>query len=284
MNKLEQNGEILSEEEIKKILNFLGGYKYIEPDLKSEKKLSFEEIQEKNKERKRKNIELFKQYTDVEFISNELGLELEPIYVMDYKTLKMDGFKTHDLEFSSDSSVFRIKGTNKILKIYYHLGKDVISKYHEIQNGLANEPYKIELDGELNGEKFNKIEFDVHKLSKENIYGNETSSISIIPEIQPGIQTENDFESDNLIGKDIVSFMIKEINKKNNLNIPENSLHSMNVSFQKIENGVLYATITDLGNHIKNFLQYFDKGEINEIKDEKEGIIKRILNILGLKS
>jgi hypothetical protein len=30
--------------------------------------------------------------------------------------------------------------------------------------------------------------------------------------------------------------MIKEINKKNNLNIPENSLHSMNVSFQKIEN------------------------------------------------
>jgi hypothetical protein len=61
-------------------------------------------------------------------------------------------------------------------------------------------------------------------------------------------------------------------------------LHSMNVSFQKIENWVLYATITDLWNHIKNFLQYFDKWEINEIKDEKEGIIKRILNILGLKS
>jgi hypothetical protein len=30
--------------------------------------------------------------------------------------------------------------------------------------------------------------------------------------------------------------MIREINEKNNTDIPEKSIHSMNVSFQKIEN------------------------------------------------
>jgi hypothetical protein len=271
MDILEHNNNPINEELEKKIQVFLSWYKYIGHN----EKIPWEE-------RKRTNIELFEKYWDIKYIEKELWLELESIYSMYYKDLKVDRFRTDDLKFSSDSSVFKIKWTNDVLKIYFHLWKPVIERYHKISNQIASKRYNTEYQGEFNWEKFDRIEFDVHKLPQDWIVWTKENCITIIPEVKSELNVDIDFSKKDKIRREIVPYIIRKINEENNLKIDEEEIDPMNIAFHKIENGTLYLTITDLWTRIKDFLEYFEKEESKKTSNLKQTIIWKIFSLLRI--
>ncbi len=281
MEKIGYKSEVLSDEELKRVLDFLSKYKFIEDD----EKLKPEEIYQKND----KNFHYF---NNLETIKKETWLDLEIIYLMLNKIEKFNGYRTGNMIFSSDSSVFRIKWKNSILKLYYHLWKEIIEKYHKIQNKLAEKEYEVNCEWKINWKSFKKVIFNIHSLPENEVYWDDNSSFSIIPEIKKWIDVPNNLTNDNYIRKNLIPYLEKEIIEKNNLNLayhlqkyPENKyaivnnsfLDSMNLSFQKIENETLFLTITDLWERIEDFLEYFE--EKKEIK-EKRSFFKRIISKL----
>lgn len=258
------NNFVLDKETIKKLIELTKLYKYIE----------MEENEQNWLEKMKQNFENIKKYSDPEELSKITWLNLEQIYLISTKTQKIDWHSTYDLDFSSDSSVLKIKWTDKILKFYYNLWVKDILKYHEIQNKLAENEYSVKKEWELEWIKFNKININILKLPTDNIYWTNKTSVSIIPELNEKVKS---YEKNNFF-IDIIDEIVTEINKVNGFEITKD-IHPMNISIQKIENWVLYLTITDIWDSIPKILEKYKK--IEEGKSKINNFIESIKDKLA---
>lgn len=220
---------------------------------------------------------------DFSELENKLWTKIKILY----KKIKRFDHTSIEYDHSADSSVLALNN-KQALKVYDRLWIDQIKRYSNIQNEIAwTWVYNFNLSWEIRWKHFDSIEIDILKLDPKLIFWNNYYSFSVVDLITP-IQTEkplknvHDFfdiklDSDGKNSEDLcksieydyddeylTKWIINHINVANKdswIIIP--SLHNMNFMVRKIENWVLYVTITDIWNTIWEFLEqnkdYFEK-------------------------